>query len=81
MISLDTGAVLDKELEVTDYADGRRFGPRLGWLSTFNPCTICKTEKCRRVQYKPCDEAYFKLWAEKYLHGGQTVLDQFGVDA
>ena len=41
MIDLPTGAVLDKELEVTDYADGRRFGPRLGWLSTFHPCKVC----------------------------------------
>lgn len=41
MIELPTGAVLDKELEVTDYADGRRFGKRLGWLSTFHPCKVC----------------------------------------
>lgn len=41
MITLPTGAQLDKEMELTDYADGRQFGPRLGWLSTFNPCEVC----------------------------------------
>jgi len=41
MIELPTGAVLDKELEVTDYSDGREYGPRLGWLLTFQPCKFC----------------------------------------
>jgi len=81
MIYLSTGAVLDKELEITDYSDGRRYGPRLGWLSTFHPCSICKNDKCRRTQYGPCDDEYLELWKKKFLNGGQMVLDQYGVKA
>lgn len=79
MIELSTGAVLDKELEITDYSDGRRYGPRLGWLSTFNPCSICHNDKCKRSTFGPCDDAYLALWKEKFLQGGQMDLRNFGV--
>ncbi|MBE6524451.1 MAG: hypothetical protein E7Z65_06240 [Thermoplasmata archaeon] len=82
MIYLITGAVLDKELEITDYTDGRRFGPRLGWLSTFNPCQFCSNSKCRKNQYGPCDDAYLELWKKKYLEqGAQAQLEQWGMEA
>jgi len=78
MIELPTGAVLDKELEITDYSDGRRFGPKLGWLSTFHPCRVCKNDKCRRSQYGPCDDAYFELWKKKFLNGAQLTMENYG---
>lgn len=81
MIELPTGAVLDKELKVTDYSDGRKYGPRLGWLSTFHPCRVCKNTKCRRNEYGPCDKAYFELWKEKFLNGAQLTMENFGGSA
>ena len=78
MIYLSTGAILDKELEVTDYSDGRRFGNKLGWLSTFHPCRVCKNTKCKRTQYGPCDDEYFQVWKRQFLKGTQLTLDNFG---
>jgi len=78
MIHLSTGAILDKELKVTDYSDGRKYGNKLGWLSTFHPCRFCKNTGCKRTQYGPCDDEYFKLWMERFLNGGQLTLDNFG---
>lgn len=78
MIELTTGAVLDKELEITDFSDGRRFGPKLGWLSTFIPCRFCKNKACRRTQYGPCDDEYLKLWKDRFLNGGQLQMENFG---
>ena len=77
-IVLSTGAILDKKLEIGDYVDGRKYGPRLGWLSTFNPCKICKNDRCRRNQYGPCDDEYLKLWKEVFLHGAQLTLENYG---
>lgn len=82
MIELSTGAVLDKELLVTDYANGREFGPRLGWLSTFHPCMYCtKLKTCRRATFNPCDKEYLRLWKERFLSGGQLTIENFGGSA
>lgn len=83
MIELSTGAVLDKELDVTDYTDGRRFGPKLGWLMAFNPCQICASNRttCKRVTYKVCDKAYFELWKDKFLNGAQLRMENYGGSA
>ncbi|MBR6911197.1 MAG: hypothetical protein IKN41_05000 [Candidatus Methanomethylophilaceae archaeon] len=78
MIELKTGAILDKELEITDYSDGRMFGPKLGWLLTFHPCRVCRNDKCRRSQYGPCDDEYFKLWKQKFLKGRQLKIENYG---
>jgi hypothetical protein len=77
MIYLENGALLDKELEPTDYADGRKYGPKLRWLMTFHPCRVCKAPECRKTTYKECNELYFELWAEKFLNGGQLTLEAF----
>lgn len=78
MIELSTGAILDKELSIEDYSDGRKYGPRLGWLSTFVPCDYCKT-KCKKQTFGACDDAYLEIWKKQFLNGGQMSLANWGV--
>lgn len=64
MIILETGAKMDKTFSLSDFIDGRRYGPKLGMLETFNPCKYCKNDKCKRNTYGPCIKEYEKLWKE-----------------
>ncbi len=76
MITLSTGAVLDKDFDIGDYVDGRIHHTR-GWLSTFHPCRFCMNERCRRSQYGQCDDEYLSKWLD--WKGAQGTLENYGV--
>lgn len=83
-----SGAVLDKELLITDFCDGRQWSRNLGWVETFHPCRFCLRNRhneepptvlpeCRRAQYGPCIKEYEELWVERF-RGTQSRIENFG---
>ena len=87
-----SGAVLNKELEITDFCDGRRYNSRMGWLMTFQPCAYCLRNGdreggasafpvCKRTQFTLCEREYREVWEEKFIgNGAQFRLDNYGFD-
>ena len=70
MIELPTGALIDRELSSDDFEAGKKFSPKLGLLMTYQPCSFCFNDGCRRSTFKECEKAYLEKWKEKY--GGPT---------